>query len=91
MSTDRPPRRKAVAIRYQPPKDRAPVVAAKGAGFVAEKIIELARANAVPIREDGNLIQVLSLIDVDQKIPPHAYRAVAEILAFLYRVNRPKH
>ena len=63
---------------------------AKGQGVIAERILELARAHDVPIREDRNLVQVLSLLDLDEQIPPHAYRAVAEILAFLYRINARK-
>lgn len=81
-------RRKAVALRYDPPKDAAPVVTAKGQGVLAEKIVELARENYVPVREDRALVQTLSLLDLDQQIPPQAYLAVAEILAFLYRLDR---
>lgn len=81
-------RKKAVALRYDPPKDRAPVVTAKGAGLLAEKILALARDSGVPVREDRALVQTLALLDLDQEIPPQAYKAVAEILAFLYRLNR---
>jgi flagellar biosynthesis protein len=82
--------RRAVALRYEGGRDEAPVVTARGQGLVADKILALARANAVPVREDSNLVQVLSLLDLDEQIPQHAYRAVAEILAFLYRVNGAK-
>jgi flagellar biosynthesis protein len=58
---------------------------AKGTGRVAEQIIELARKHNLPLRQDRNLVQVLSLLRLDQEIPPHVYRAVAEILAFIYR------
>jgi flagellar biosynthesis protein len=81
-------RRKAVALRYQPPDDKAPVVSAKGQGYLAEKIVQLARENYIPIREDRVLVQTLALLNLDQQIPPQAYRAVAEILAFLYRLDR---
>jgi flagellar biosynthesis protein len=90
MDENQRPRRKAVALRYQPPADSAPVVTAKGEGFLAEKILELARAHYIPIREDRVLVQALSLLDVDKQIPPQAYQAVAEILAFLYRLDRPR-
>jgi len=79
--------RQAVALRYKPGEDEAPRVTAKGDGFVAEKIIALARQHGVPIREDRNLVQVLARLDLDQEIPPHVYRAVAEILAFVYRLS----
>jgi flagellar biosynthesis protein len=83
-------RRKAVALRYDPPADSAPVVTAKGQGFLADKIIEMAQASYIPIREDRVLVQTLSLLDLDKQIPPEAYRAVAEILAFLYGLDRPR-
>lgn len=79
----------AVAIRYDPAGDSAPTVVAKGKGRTAEQIIELARKNAVPVREDANLVRVLSKLNLDQEIPPQVYQAVAAILAFLHRVNRP--
>ena len=64
-------------------------VVAKGKGRTAEQILELAKKNAVPVRQDANLVQVLSRLKLDQEIPPEVYRAVAAILAFLNRVNRP--
>jgi len=84
------PPRQAVALRYQPGEDEAPRVTAKGRGHVAEKIIELARQHGVPIRQDGNLVQVLSRLDLEEEIPPSVYRAVAEILAFVYRLSMEK-
>jgi flagellar biosynthesis protein len=81
--------KRAVALRYDPKKDGAPKVVAKGRGRTADQILALAKKNAVPVREDPTLVQVLSRLKVDQKIPPELYRAVAAILAFLSRVNRP--
>ena len=52
--------------------------------------MKLARDNNIPIREDKNLVQLLSLLNIDQEIPPQAYHAVAAILAFIYRLNPPK-
>jgi flagellar biosynthesis protein len=80
--------RQAIALRYKPGQDGAPKVAAKGHGYLAEKILELARAHNIPVREDKNLVQILSRLDLDQEIPPEVYRAVAEILAFIYRLSR---
>jgi len=92
MAEPRRPRtiRRAVALRYQAPKDKAPVVVAKGQGLVAERIIELAKSNNVPVHEDRNLVQVLAALDIDKQIPPEAYQAVAAILAFLYKLNRKR-
>ena len=78
---------KAVALKYDSKKDNAPTVIAKGRGGIAEKIIEVARAHNVPMYEDKNLVQVLEALDLETEIPPELYRAVAEVLAFIYRLN----
>jgi flagellar biosynthesis protein len=83
----RTPPKKAVALRYVPPLDRAPKLTAKGSGLLAQKIIELAQKHGIPIKEDPVLIQVLSQLDFYQEIPPSIYVMVAEILAFVYSVN----
>lgn len=88
MSTPKPPRRKsAVALRYNTAKDRAPRVTAKGQGEVAERIMALAKEHGIPMREDPDLIQALSQLDLQHEIPPSLYNVVAEILAFVYRLN----
>lgn len=78
---------KAVALKYEKEKDAAPRVVAKGRGSVAEKIIETARVHNVPLHEDKNLVEVLETLDLETEIPPELYRAVAEVLAFIYRLN----
>jgi flagellar biosynthesis protein len=75
---------KAVALKYNKDKDAAPKITAKGRGFIAEKIVEAARAHNVPLHEDKNLVQVLEALDLETEIPPELYRAVAEVLAFIY-------
>jgi len=77
----------AVAIRYDAAKDDAPRLTAKGQGHVAERIIELARQHNIPVRSDKALIQILSQLDIDRHIPPELYKAMAEILAFVYSAN----
>lgn len=79
--------RQAVALRYAPKKDVAPKLVAKGRGYLAEKIIELARLHNIPIRHDKKLLQILSRLDLEEEIPPEVYRVVAEILAFIYRLS----
>ena len=79
--------KKAVALKYNKGRDSAPKVVAKGKGYIAEKIIEAARENNVPLYEDKNLSQVLEALDLDTEIPPELYRAVAEVLAFIYKLN----
>ena len=83
-------RKKAVALRYQPQKDSAPRLTAKGSGRIAEKIIELAKMHGIPVKDDPDLIEVLSKLDIDEEIPPNVYIAVAELLAFVYSLNRKK-
>jgi len=78
---------KAVALKYDGKKDKAPRVVAQGRGHIAEKIIDIARENNVPLYEDKNLIQVLEALELETEIPPDLYRAVAEVLAFIYRLN----
>ncbi len=79
--------KQAVALRYEPKKDRAPKITGKGRGYVAEKILELARQHNIPIRQDKNLLQILSHLDLKQEVPPEIYQVVAEILAFVYRLS----
>lgn len=77
----------AAALKYDASKDAAPKVTARGRGLVAEKIIELARKHDVPIKSDPALVQILSKLELDEQIPVEIYKAVAEILAFVYTVN----
>lgn len=80
--------RKAVALKYDSAKDPAPRLTAKGQGVLAEKIIALAREHGIPVREEPDLIEVLAKLDLEQEIPPETYVVVAEILAFVYRLNK---
>ena len=79
--------RLAAALKYDSQKDAAPVVTAKGRDTIAEKIISIAKNNGIPIKEDPSLVEVLSKLDLDKQIPPVLYKAVAEILAFIYFLN----
>ncbi|WP_019638096.1 EscU/YscU/HrcU family type III secretion system export apparatus switch protein [Paenibacillus fonticola] len=80
--------RKAVALKYDPTQGDAPVVAAKGSGLLADKILEKAKEHGVPVQEDAALVEVLSKLDLDQQIPPELYTLVAEILSFIYRTDK---
>ena len=75
----------AVALRYD--GSGAPRVSAKGRGEVAERILSIAREHRIPIRQDGNLLQLLALVELGDEVPPELYRAVAEVLAFAYRLS----
>lgn len=79
----------AVALRYDQSSMIAPVVVAKGAGFVAEKIKEIAKASNVPVVENKPMARVLyKMVDVNKVIPENLYRAVAEILAYVYGLKK---
>lgn len=81
----------AVALAQDPARGDAegapPRVVASGRGRVAEQILELAFANNVRVREDADLAQLLSAIEVESEIPIEAFAAVAEILIYVYRAN----
>jgi flagellar biosynthesis protein len=82
------PLKKAVALKYAPGSQAAPVVVAKGQGHLAETILQKAREHGVPVQEDPSLVEVLSKLDLDQEIPAELYQLVAEILSFVYRSDR---
>ena len=78
----------AVAIKYDVDKYSAPVMVAKGSGAIAEKIRSLAEEYDIPIVEDKPLARVLhKTVEVGQLIPASLYKAVAEILAYVYRLK----
>ncbi len=81
------PPKKAVAIKYDQTRDRAPRVVAKGKNHLAEKIITVAQENGIPLVEDRNLAQILEALELETEIPPELYRAMAEVLAFVYQLN----
>ncbi|MCL1945784.1 MAG: EscU/YscU/HrcU family type III secretion system export apparatus switch protein [Chitinivibrionia bacterium] len=80
--------KKTVALKYDEEKNAAPKVVAKGSGEIAKKIIEKAEENDIPIYEDKALVEVLSEIELDREIPPELYKAVAEILAWVYKAHK---
>jgi flagellar biosynthesis protein len=82
--------KKAVALKYKPGDDHAPRVTAKGTGRLAERIIEMARKHGIPVKDDPDLVEVLSRLDLHDQIPPELYVVVAELLAFVYRLNQEK-
>ena len=96
MSQDHPtqdapagaPVRKAVALRYNPEIDDAPLVVAKGRGKIAENIEAMAREAGVAIEEDRALAEYLLKLDLFQTIPPEMYTVVAYILAHIYSMDR---
>jgi flagellar biosynthesis protein len=87
MQKKRESSQKAVALKYDHHEDNAPRVVAKGRGYVAEKIKQIAAEMGIPIHRDDDLLELLSEIELDREIPPELYAAVAEILSWVYRAN----
>ena len=83
-----PSSKSVVSLKYKKGSDSAPKVTAKGKGWVAEKIIKMAHENNIPIREDRDLLNLLSEIDVGQEVPESLYKVVAELLAWVYQLNQ---
>jgi flagellar biosynthesis protein len=86
-NTNKKPGNIATALGYEPDGDSAPIVLASGRGKIAEQILEIARANNIPIHEDAILADTLSKINVNDVIPPELYIVVAQVFAYIYRVN----
>lgn len=80
-------KKKAIAIKYDPSKDQVPQIIAKGKGFLAEKILKIAREKGIPIKDDPILAEALYTIEIGEEIPESLYEAVAEVLAFIFRLR----
>ncbi|ETT85840.1 EscU/YscU/HrcU family type III secretion system export apparatus switch protein [Viridibacillus sp. FSL R5-0477] len=81
-------RKEAVALSFNPGGFEAPKVIAKGKGKIAENILEQAKDNNIPIQEDPSLVQLLGQLDLNESIPEELYQAVAEVFAFIYRLDK---
>ncbi len=83
-----PELRQAVALRYRKSKDAAPRVTASGQGLIAEAIIRKAQEAGVTLMEDPDLVHLLNKVPIGDAIPLTLYKAVAEVLAYVYRINK---
>lgn len=88
MSKERHIRQEAVALSYAPGSAEAPKVVAKGKGKIAENILEKAREHGVPIQEDSSLVELLGQLNLNEAIPEELYKAVSEVFAYIYQVDR---
>ena len=79
---------KAVALKYEAERDNAPRVIAKGRGHVAEHILETAQKNSVPVYQDKTLVNMLMALEIDREIPPELYKAIAEVMAYVYKIDK---
>lgn len=78
--------KEAIAIAYRK-SDMAPKVVAKGKGMMAEQIISKAKQHGVYVHESTELVALLTQVDIDEHIPPQLYMAVAELLAWIYKLE----
>jgi len=81
-------RDKAVAVEYDAERSSAPLVTAKGEGFVARRIVEIAQAADVPVVEDAALVSALLSLELGQEIPVELYEVVARVLSWVYRLEK---
>lgn len=88
MKPPKQTRKTAVALGYNPGSMDAPKVMAKGKGLIAEQIIEQAKDHAIPIQEDPSLVEVLSQLELNERIPEELYQAVAEVFSFIYHLDK---
>ncbi|GAA0461137.1 EscU/YscU/HrcU family type III secretion system export apparatus switch protein [Alkalibacillus silvisoli] len=81
-------RKEALALRYDQERDDAPEIIAKGKGLIAEEILARADDYDVPIYEDPALMELMSELNINERIPEDLYQAVAEIFAFIYQLDK---
>jgi flagellar biosynthesis protein len=79
--------RKAVAIRFDVEKDKAPKILAIGKGSIAEEILRVADENKIPLYEDQHLANLLAKLQIEEEIPAELYKLIAEVLAFIYQLD----
>ena len=84
--------KKAVALSYDENKNNAPIIVASGMGYVAEKMVEVARESGVPVYEDNSLATMLTQLELGAEIPTELYQAIIDIYVyFLQYVPGEKH
>ncbi|MBP1550645.1 MAG: EscU/YscU/HrcU family type III secretion system export apparatus switch protein [Oscillospiraceae bacterium] len=84
------PSNAAVALKYNPETDYTPIVVASGHGHVAEKIINLADENGVPVYRDDSATALLTMLNVGQGVPPELYQLVAGIYVQIMQISKDK-
>ena len=81
--------KKAVALKYDE-RDNSPSILAKGKGYIADKIVQAGNNKGIYIHKDRELLNSLMKLEIGQEIPPELYEVVAEIIAFVYRLDKEK-
>lgn len=78
----------AAALKYEEDGTGAPIIIASGRGEIADKILEIAQREKVPVYTDQSLAQLLVSLEMDTEIPPGLYQAVAQIIAFIWQIDK---
>lgn len=78
----------AAALKYEEDGAVTPVVVASGRGEIAAKILDIAQREAVPVYEDASLVKLLASLEIGTEIPPELYQAVAQIIAFVWQIDK---
>ena len=81
---------KAVALGMEKNFDHAPKILSSGKGVMAEQILNIAKEHNIPIHQDADLVEILSVLEIDQYIPLEVYSVVAEIFTYIYEQNEKK-
>lgn len=81
-------RRAASVLKYEENQDVSPKLIAKGKGIIADQIVKEAEKYQIPIRKDPSLTELLSQLEINQSIPEELYQAVAEVFAFVYKIDQ---
>jgi len=81
------PRAAAAALKYDPVGHDAPELIAAGRGLIADEIVRLAKEHGIPLHEDAQLVEALSRLELTESIPRELYAVVAEVLAYVFRVD----
>ncbi len=80
-------KRKAVALSYDEEKNAAPVIVASGSGYMADRIVEAADENGIPVYEDNSLATLLTQLDLGSEVPEELYQAVVDIYAYFLKFD----
>lgn len=90
MSQSKKKENKAVALKYDTNKNNAPMVIASGSGYIADKVVEIAEENGLPIYKDTSLSVLLSQLDIGSEIPEELFSSIVEIYLYFLNFKLPK-
>lgn len=82
--------KRAVALKYEPHKNSAPVVIASGSGFIADKVVEIAEESGIPVYKDDSLSALLSQLDIGTEIPEELFSSIVDIYIYFLNYKLPK-